>query len=72
MAVEHARIVLEQLTERTAHDAVGAGLLRLLLDGVVDRQDQAAALGIDVPEVQRAMRRLKSHLDAVNKGSRGS
>lgn len=72
IGTEHAREVVALLLERTARDPIAGRLLTLLLEGVTDPEEQAAKLGVPVAEIKNAMRRLKTHLETLTKGTGGN
>lgn len=72
IVTEHAREVVALLLERTARDRIASRLLALLLEGVTDPEEQAANLGVAVAEIKNAMRRLKTYLETITKGTGGN
>lgn len=72
IANEHAREIVTLLLERTVHDRIAGRLLTLLLEGITDPEDQAAKLAVSIAEIKNAMRRLKTHLETITKGTGGN
>ena len=65
IAAEHAHIVLEKLTQRTAADPLARRIIATTLDGIHGATEQAETLGVSIEEVYRARRRIKDYLAAV-------
>ncbi len=65
--VDEARKGVGTLLGRIQEDALSVEIVLQMADGVLEPAEQAKALGRDVREVYNARRRLKVHVEAVEK-----
>jgi DNA-directed RNA polymerase specialized sigma24 family protein len=64
---DEARKAIEALLERVRGDALVTSIVLQMSDGVVEPAAQAKVLGCDVTDVYNARRRLKVHVEAIQK-----
>lgn len=62
-----ARKAISTLLDRVEHDELATAIIVQTSDGVEDPAAQASALGRDIRDVYNARRRLKAHVEAVQK-----
>ena len=67
-----ARKAIDALLQRVQDDELVTGIVLQMADDILDPAAQAKALGRDVREVYKARRRLKVHVEAIQKMAESS
>jgi hypothetical protein len=65
IAKERFERVLAKLLERTKHDSIAQKLLAVVLDGAEGIEQEAERVGVSVAEIEKALRRLKAHIETI-------